>query len=130
MHSFCPSCFAEIGANDHVCAACGTEVERWDREHTFTERLIHALHHPSADARIAAIVVLGNRGDPQAAVPLAKCALRHPTDVVQALEIVRSIARLAESPERREALRRLTEHPARHVRTAARGAASASCGGS
>lgn len=69
---------------------------------------------------MGAIISLGLRGEPRAALPLAECAQRHPADVVQGLQIVKSLGQLAESPERTQALTALARtHPARAVRAAA-----------
>lgn len=68
---------------------------------------------------MGAILTLGNRGEVQAALPLAQCALAYPIDVVQSLEIVRSLRKLPNSPERAAALALLLHHPARAVRRAA-----------
>jgi hypothetical protein len=118
MQFYCPACWARIHAQDVICPACGVEIPRWFQEHSYTERLIHALRHPNPEARMAAIISLGNRGEAVAAIPLATCALAHPRDVVQALAIVRSISQLPEGSEQAQALAMLAEHPAQSVRTA------------
>jgi HEAT repeat protein len=120
MQYYCPACFAEIpfADRDKPCAVCGTVAAEWARTRSYTERLLHALKHPNSEVRMAAIISLGNRREPLAAVPLAECALAHPIDVVQALEIVRSVSKLPAAPERATALALLAEHPARAVRTA------------
>jgi hypothetical protein len=65
---------------------------------------------------MGAIITLGNRRDVAAALPLATCAFAHPTDVVQNLEIVKSIQQLPPSPQRQQALALLEQHPAQTVR--------------
>lgn len=67
-----------------------------------------------------AILSLGWRGEAEAAQPLAECALRHPTDVVEGLQVVESLDGIRDAPTRERALRTLaTAHPARAVRSAA-----------
>lgn len=67
-----------------------------------------------------AIIALGLRGEVLAAEELAGCAVRHPIDVVEGLEIVRSLTHIAETTGQREALARIAwEHPAHAVRRAA-----------
>lgn len=121
MQYFCPACFAPIPADDREapCPHCGTVASVWATTHDYTERLIHALGHPNPETRMGAILSLGNRGEARAAVPLARCALAHPIDVVQALEIVRSLGKLPTGPERAAALQLLLHHPARAVRRVA-----------
>ncbi len=67
-----------------------------------------------------AIIALGLRGEAQAAEELAACALRHPIDMVEGLEIVRSLRRIAELTGERQALTRIAhDHPGHAVRQAA-----------
>lgn len=67
-----------------------------------------------------AIIALGLRGEAQAADALAACALRHPLDVVEGLEIVRSLRCIAELTGERQALTRIAhDHPGHAVRQAA-----------
>jgi len=122
MQFFCPACFAELPVSDpeQPCPRCGTVASAWEAGHSYTERLIHALGHPNSEARMGAILTLGNQGEVRAALPLARCALAHPIDVVQSLEIIRSLSKLPHGPERAAALGLLLEHPARAVRRAAR----------
>lgn len=119
MQFFCPVCFAGIAADerDAPCRVCGARIEEWKRR-DYTERLIHALRHPNPEVRMGAIVSLGNRRDPRAALPLAECALTHPVDVVQALAIVRALRMIPSTPEWDMALDMLAAHPARAVRRA------------
>ncbi len=69
---------------------------------------------------MGAILSLGRRADPTTATVLTRCALAYPSDIVQALEIVHSLSRLAPGTERTAALEHLaTSHPAHAVRVAA-----------
>ena len=70
---------------------------------------------------MGAIISLGNRNESRAALPLARCALGHPTDVVEGLQIVDSLCQLTESVERTQALQMLaSSHPGHVVRKAAK----------
>lgn len=120
MQFYCPVCFAEITGDqqDAPCPVCGATPAEW-RQRDYTDRLIHALGHPNPEVRMGAIISLGNRREPRAAIPLAECALAHPIDVVQALAIVDALRTIEPSPERDRALTLLAGHPARAVRRAA-----------
>jgi hypothetical protein len=109
---YCPSCFAEVKAEEAICPQCRTDIAQWLDAHTYHERLIHALSHPISEVRMGSIIALGKRRDPRAARPLAECALAFPVDVVQGLEILEALARMPAGPEKQTALTRLTRHPA------------------
>ncbi len=118
--NYCIHCFAEIAPEARQCPFCGVEFQEWARSLDYETRLIHALGHPLADVRMRAIIALGKRGDQQAAAALVRCALRHPIDVVEGLEIVDSVRRLRPGGVRSKALGCLArDHPAHAVRHAA-----------
>ena len=119
MQYYCPACFAPVERDAVRCPACGVDIAAWEQSHTFTERLIHALRHPNPEARMSAIITLGNRGEAGAALPLAECALAYPHDVVQGLAVVESLRRLPDSPEKAAAREMLRRHPSRIIRQAA-----------
>lgn len=109
---YCPACFAEILKEASVCPACGVNIRQWEKEHaSYDERLIHALKHPNSEARMGSIITLGNRKNVKAAIPLAECALAHPIDVWQGMEIIRALRKLPHSPEKETALKMLLKHP-------------------
>lgn len=87
---FCLHCFAMFPTADNICPNCGVDVSKFDQKGYF-ERLLNALRHPLADCRMRAVVVLGLLGNAQSADALVECALRHPTDVPEGLEVVRSL---------------------------------------
>lgn len=120
MQYFCPACFAAIEWEHRTapCRVCGVDGEQWEAARTFDERLIHALGHPNPTTRMMTIITLGNRRPVVAAAALVACAFRFPQDVVQALEIVNSISKLPDCPEKATALQRLTDHPSRPIRRA------------
>lgn len=119
MQYYCPACFAPVERDAVRCPACGIDIAEWEQSHTFTERLIHSLRHPNPEARMSAIITLGNRGEVGAALALAECALAYPYDVVQGLAIVESLRRLPDSPEKAAAQEMLRRHPSRIIRQAA-----------
>lgn len=113
---FCPACFAEVPFGTRDCPTCGVDADRWRADHSFTERLVHALEHPLPSARMMSILALKGRADPDTAAALALCAHAFPTDVVQGLEITRAIAAMPSSAWQREAaLRSLCLHNSRMV---------------
>lgn len=70
----------------------------------FCAKLLAALHHPLAEVRLRAIISLGRCGESKAAQPLAQCALRHPTDVSEGLQVVESLGAIRNPAARRRAL--------------------------
>lgn len=122
MHYFCPNCFAEIPWEQRkaACPRCHTDAATWQQGLSFDERLIHALKHPNPTTRMMTIITLGNHRLPAAADALVACAFASPSDVVQDLEIIRSLNKLPDGITKSTALRRLTTHPAKSVRRAAR----------
>jgi len=117
---FCPNCFHEVGSPHGRCPACGVDMDTWQQRYSYTERLIHALNHPISEVRMGAIISLGQQKAASAAIPLAQCAFQHVRDVVQGLEIIRSLSKLPNSPERNIALAILKEHPSRVIQKAVR----------
>jgi HEAT repeat protein len=113
-----------------VCPLCGERISDLS-ERDYGEKLLHALAHPLAEVRMRAIIALGLRAQETAAPELLQCALRHPTDVVEGMAIVDSLARMGGRCQSAQALAELAAgHPARAVRqraARAMGARSASC---
>lgn len=120
MHqAYCMNCFALLSPSTAVCPVCGASAEALSAE-DYGKKLLNALHHPLADVRLRAVIALGLRGDSDAAAELVQCALRHPTDLVEGLEIVKSLQRLPSGLFRRAALQTLRDqHPASAIRKAA-----------
>jgi hypothetical protein len=115
----CPACFKLIPADALNCPACGADIVALSARN-YREKLIAALQHPLAEVRMRAIIALGWRGETEAAEPLVACALRHPVDVVEGLEIVHSLASIYQPRVSQELLARLVmEHPAHAVRESA-----------
>lgn len=120
--AFCMHCFSMMPRAAAVCPVCGQAAvaltARGNRE-----KLVAALHHPLAEVRMRAVIALGLRRDVEAAADLAQCALRQPSDVIEGLEIVKSLRMLPGGQPRYQALQDLCEqHPAAVVRVAAMGA--------
>jgi len=116
---FCPNCFARVPSPHGACPACGLDSREWVEHCSYTDRLIHALDHPISEVRMAVVISLGNRNDTTASLPLARCALKHPTDIVLAMEITAALKKLPAGPERNEAIAMVKTHPAQAVRDAA-----------
>ena len=116
---FCGQCFALFPAAATACPRCGALPSRLS-ERDYQEKLLVALDHPLADVRMRAILAFGLRQQPEVAPALLACALRHPVDVVEGLEIVNSLSRLDHGRPLHSALESLaTGHPAHAVRAAA-----------
>jgi diadenosine tetraphosphate (Ap4A) HIT family hydrolase len=89
-------------------------------ERDYQEKLLAALDHPLADVRMRAILALGLRQQPEPAPALLACALRHPVDVIEGMEIVNSLSRLDHGRPLFAELKTLAAgHPAHAVRAAA-----------
>ncbi len=117
---YCTWCFAEIPLDAKVCPDCGTNLDDYARHTPYPDRLIHALHHPLSETRMGAIIALGKQADPRTIGALTDCALEHDGDVIEALEILRSLAQMPNVPSLRQALQRLAQdHPAHAVRVKA-----------
>jgi hypothetical protein len=120
--TFCPTCYSQIPIDAVVCPHCGGSLAEW-RCRDYADKLISALHHPLADVRMRVIIALGLQRERRAAQALLDCALRHPTDVVEGVEIVNSLRLIAEQGSDPSALRTLAvRHPAHPVRRAAQAA--------
>jgi HEAT repeat protein len=84
----------------------------------YAERLIEVLRHPLSEVRMRAIIALGWRGERAAERPLVDCALRHPIDVIEGLEIANSLRLIRNSGSDDTWLQILTvHHSAQAVRT-------------
>lgn len=120
MHeAFCMQCFSMMPRAATVCPVCGHAAVALTAR-SYREKLVAALRHPLAEVRMRVVIALGFRRDVEAAADLAQCALRHPRDVVEGLEIVKSLRMLPGEQPRYQALQDLCEqHPATAVRVAA-----------
>lgn len=113
------NCFTSLSRSEAVCPACGAAAEAMSAE-DYRSKLVRALHHPLADVRMRAVIAIGLRGEAETAGELVQCALRHPTDLTQGLEIVRSLQRFPHGLFRTLALQTLfARHPASPIRAAA-----------
>lgn len=117
---YCGECFALFDTGVSRCPRCGKDASAVSGR-DYQQKLMHALEHPLADVRMRAIVALGLRGGRDATEALLACARRTPTDVVEGLEIVRTLRAIFSDSRERGALAQLAEHhPAHAVRMAAR----------
>jgi len=114
---FCPACFAALDAEAQHCPRCGAVMAELSAR-DYREKLLRALHHPLAAVRMRVIIALSVRAEPETACALADCVLRHPTDVVEGLEVVRRLRDWPETEARDAALIRLSAHPSCLVRKA------------
>lgn len=116
---YCGECFALFARDDSRCPLCGAETAVLTYR-DYQQKLVHALEHPLADVRMRAIIALGLRGEIGIADALVDCALRHPTDVVEGLEIVRSLASILGGRHNSRPLQRLVaEHPGHAIQLVA-----------
>lgn len=115
----CLMCFHLIPANEQVCPQCGADLAAYSAQ-SYRVKLKLALLHPLADVRMRAIIALGWRAESETAGDLVACALRHPSDLVEGLEIINSLVQLGDADVRRIALSDLqARHPAHAVREGA-----------
>jgi predicted amidophosphoribosyltransferase len=116
---FCLACFMPLPQEVDTCPVCGARMAELSAR-SYREKLTHALLHPLADIRMRTIIALGWRGEPETAEALVACALRHPTDVVQGLEIIHSLDQMKDATIRQTALSTVqAHHPAHAVREGA-----------
>lgn len=113
---FCPNCYSEVGRETATCRHCGYDMAQWTTDTSYVQKLLNALRHPVAMARMGSIITLGNLALPEAAGPLAQCIFDYPEDTWQAMEVFRSLERIPDGPEKTAALQRLASHPSRVVR--------------
>ncbi len=119
-HHYCPLCFAEIPIGSQVCPACHRDIEAWERQTPYFDRLLWALRNPHPEVRMGAILSLQNQGRGEAAIPLAECALQSDVDVVQGLAVLQALRRLPDGADKVEALEMLSKHPAHSIREEAK----------
>lgn len=119
LQQICFACFYLIPVEQKVCPHCGADLADFSAR-DYREKLLNALFHPLADVRMRAVIALGWRGEQETAGELAACALRHPSDIVQGLEIINSLTIMKAAKSVYAALSILKErHPAHAVREGA-----------
>ena len=117
---YCPICFGEIAHGTRICPHCGQDIDVWTTRTPYSQRLIHALANPHPEVRMGAIISLGQRREVVAIPALVETALAYPSDVVQGLEILHTLAEMPAEDVRRQALSTLAaDHPAHAVRSTA-----------
>ena len=111
-----------IPVEAETCPVCGENIASLSAQ-GYREKLLHALAHPLDDIRMRAIIALGLRREAKTAIPLAECAIRHPTDVMEGMEVVYALKNMGMSAEKQRALTMLiNDHAAHAVRVAAEAA--------
>lgn len=115
---YCMNCFSLIPAEAETCPVCGEHMAGLSAQH-YREKLLHALEHPLDDVRMRAIIALGLRREAETAIPMAECALRHPLNVEEGIEVVNALKNFHAFPGRQHAMEMLTHHSAHAVRAAA-----------
>ena len=116
---YCGECFELFDADLVRCPRCGASHATLGYR-DYQQRLVHALKHPLAEVRMRAIIALGLRGEKSAADALVDCALRASRDVVEGLEVVRSLEAILAGTGDSAPLKRLAgAHPAHAVQVAA-----------
>lgn len=116
---FCVHCFSILQAGCVICPACHQKVGHLDVDES-RDLLVKVLHDKRADVRSNAIFALGRRKDRLAATELVACALRHPADIGEGLQIVKVLSAIEEEMHRTTALQYLiARHPAGEVKQAA-----------
>ncbi len=117
---YCLNCFALIPSEAEKCPLCAGSIAALSAQ-GYREKLLHALEHPLDDVRMRAIIAIRLRGDAEAVLPLAECALRHPLNLEEGIEIVRALEGFRLSSDGRRAMEMLANgHPAHAVRIVAR----------
>lgn len=123
-NAFCPHCFTMIEVGAERCPVCGRDLQSWHAE-SYPARLMRALQHPLSDVRMRAIIALGLRHETAAEPALLQCAKDHPDDVIEGLEIAKSLRLIASRTGSDASLLALAGlHHAKAVIAAARKAAS------
>ncbi len=118
-NQYCGECFELFDADLVCCPRCGASDAMLGYR-DYQQKLLHALEHPLAEVRMRAIIAIGLRGERSAAEALVDCALRAPGDVVEGLEVVRSLEAILAGTSDLAPLKRLAEtHPAHAVQVAA-----------
>jgi hypothetical protein len=116
---YCMNCFSLIPAEVKFCHVCGEHMAGLSAQH-YRVKLLHALQHPLDDVRMRAIIALGLRREAGTAMPMAECALRHPLNIEEGIEVVNALKKFPPSADGRRALEMLAhDHSAHAVRAAA-----------
>ena len=115
---YCMNCFSMIPAQAAACHMCGEHVAKLSAQ-DYRAKLFHALEHPLDDVRMRTIIAIGLRRDAEASLALAECALRHPLNVEEGIEVVNALKSFLPSPDALGALEILAHDHAAHAVQAA-----------
>jgi HEAT repeat protein len=97
-----------------ICPQCGLHIREFWESKDYVEKLIIALEHPEKETPIRAAWLLGQLKDPRAVPPLIDL-VKKTDDVYIARAAVHALGEI-DTPEARQFLPTLTNHPAKMVR--------------
>ncbi len=116
MIFFCPVCFKKLNKNRLICPYCHININKWQEEITYESRLIHALQHPLSEVRMGAIITLANMRSTNALIPLTNCAFKYPKDIIQNLEIIKSIEKIPSCKDKIVIIKKFKQHPSKIIK--------------
>ena len=111
---YCPNCWREVQEDTTICPACGTDIPSFWHSMSYEEKLIHALKHPEPTTVMRSVWLLGEM-KVAPAVPTLISLAEQTKDLYILREIVRTLAKI-DTEACRQALTRLTRHPATMIR--------------
>jgi hypothetical protein len=115
---FCPNCWSDFAEDLATCPRCGVDIHGfWDSK-DMVDKLILALDHPDHETSMRAAWILGERRE-AGAVDAVAALIRKTRDVYVATAAVNALGEI-DTPQAREFLETLSDHPARMVREAAK----------
>src|SRR6266478_4071204 len=106
---FCSNCWAENLIDATVCDRCGTPLSETEPIF-YDQKLMRALHHPMAETREMAAMLLGRRRD-QHALPVLMSCLLEETDIGVLCAISKALGQLGDCRAVASLSRRLVQPP-------------------
>ena len=91
---FCSNCWAENLIDATVCERCGTSLAEIEPIF-YDQKLMRALHHPIAETREMAAMLLGQRRD-QHALPVLMARLLEETDIGVLCAVSKALGQLGD----------------------------------
>jgi HEAT repeat protein len=114
MRFYCPRCWRDFAKDVPICPHCGLQIREFWESQDYVEKLIIALGHPEKETPIRAAWLLGQLKDARAGPPLIDL-VEKTDDVYLARAAVHALGEL-NTPEARQFLATLANHPAKMVR--------------
>jgi HEAT repeat protein len=114
MRFYCPRCWQDFDRDLPRCPHCGLDIQKFWKSRDYVEKLIVALGHPEKETPIRAAWLLGQLKEVRAVPPLIKL-VKKTDDVYIARAAVQALGEI-DTPEARQFLGTLTQHPAKMVR--------------